>query len=341
MSFEKAQKLAEEIARRAEQSGKISIFSIANTANRNNAPLLFPAIRETATTIAGNVLVTSFEQIAEMAKRIDGIVKIILLDAEIKVAGLKGAQNEIEKLFQKSRVYTYKPNDMTVEAIDHFLSQTAAPLSKKRIGVIGAGNIGSKIALRLIERGAAVTLTKPDAVSLQKIVEGLNEIKPAFIETKICGTVDNKAASQNADILIGCTAGEGVIDKEMVLQMNAGGIILDVGNGTVFPEAIEVARSREIQLFCLFVKPAYDGTIQTLFETKKLIKKMGHRSLGDFCMISGGVMGKLGDIIVDDVSAPTRILAIANGSGDVLADSDDPRFLAHVKKVQDLMKETL
>ena len=334
MSMQKVKEIAQTVVDKAAKAKKISIFSIANTANKNNASLLFPAVRETSSTIAGNVLVASAAQAKEIVRILDGVVDVILLDVETKVPGLKNTYMEIAGSVQKSKLLTFKPNDITVDAVDAFLAQRVAPLYRKKVAIIGAGNIGSKIALRLVEREVNVVMTKPDADSLEKIAIGLNCIKPKHVTAEIQWTTDNVKASCDADVLIGCTAGLPVINEEMVMKMKAGGILLDVGNGTLFPGALEVARKRDIQVFCLFMRPAYEGAVQTIFATEHLMNKMGCRSLGNFSIISGGVMGALGDVIVDDVTAPQRILAIANGCGDVISNIDDPRFSQNIERVK-------
>lgn len=335
----RVKEIAEKVAREAKRSGKISIFSIANTANKNNAPLLFPAIRETDATIAGNVLVTSEEQIKQIIETVDGLVDVILMDAEAKTPGFKKAEKIFRERVKKSRLLTFKPNDLTVEALDALIAQRASPLGGKKAAVIGAGNIGSKIGLKLLERGVRVILTRRNLEKLQAIVAGLNAIKPEHLQMKVEGTTDNLEACRDADILVGATAGTAAVTEEMISAMHPSSLVVDAGNGTLFPEAIRAARERNISILCLFIKPGYDGTIQTVFETEKLIGNMERRSLGDFYMLSGGVLGERGDVIVDDVRQPKRILAIADGRGDVIPDIRDPLFRKHVEKVQAVIRE--
>lgn len=335
----RVKEIAEKVAQEAKRSGKISIFSIANTANKNNALLLFPAIRETDLTIAGNVLVTSGKQIKEVIAQVDGLVDVILMDAETKVPGFKNAEKIFREQVRKSRLLTFKPNDLTADALDALLAEIASPLACKKAAVIGAGNVGSKIALKLVERGVDVVLVRRNKKALQKITEGLNAIKPVYVEAKVKGTPHALEASRNVDILIGVTDGSAVITKEMVMAMKAPGFIIDVGNGTLFPEAVEEAEKRGIPVLCLFVKPAYDGTIKTIFETEALIQKIAKRSLDGFAILSGGMLGKKGDVIVDDAHHPKRILAIADGRGDVLSDIQDPSFRKNIKKVETLIGE--
>lgn len=335
----RVKEIAEKVAQEAKKSGKISIFSIANTANRNNAPLLFPAIRETDATIAGNVLVTSKEQIEQVLEIVDGLVDVILMDTEAKTAGFENGEKIFQKRVKKSRLLTFKPNDLTADALDALVAQIASPLSGKKAAVIGAGNVGSKIALKLVERGIDVVLTRRNKEALQKISDGINAIKPARELAKTSWTADNLEASRGVDLLIGVSNGVAVVTKEMVMAMQSSGTIIDVGNGALFPEAVQEANRRGIAVLCLFTKPAYEGAIKTIFETQKLIQRINRRSIGSFSILSGGVLGEKGDIIVDDVRNPKRILAIADGRGDVMPDIQDPSFRKNIEAVEAMIGE--
>ncbi|OGQ05089.1 MAG: hypothetical protein A2W61_03135 [Deltaproteobacteria bacterium RIFCSPLOWO2_01_44_7] len=335
----RVKEIVEKVAQEAKKSGKISIFSIANTANKNNPPLLFPAIRETDSTIAGNILVTSEEQIKQVIEIVDGLVDIILMDTERKTPAFQDVERIFREQVHKSRLLTFKPNDLTVEALDAFLVQIASPLSGKKVAVIGAGNIGSKIALKLVERNISVILTRRNKEVLQKIVTGINAIKPIAVQAKVECTTDGLEACRGANIIIGAANGVAVVTNEMVMVMNASGWIIDVGNGTLSPEAVQEADKRGISVLCLFVKPAYDGAIKTILETEQLIQKIARRSLGHFSILSGGVLGKKGDVIVDDAYCPRRILAIADGRGDVLPDIRDPSFRKNIEEVESIIQK--
>ena len=335
----RVKEIVEKVVQEAKRAGKISVFSIANTANKNNGPLLFPAIRETDSTIAGNVLVTSQEQIIQILEIIDGLVDVILMDAEAKTSGFENAEPLFYKRVKKSRLLTFKPNDLTAEALDALLAQIASPLSGKKGVIVGAGNVGSKIALKLVERGIDVVLVRRNKEALQTIAAGINAIKPVHVQAEVSWTTDPLKACLSADMVIGATDGTAAITKEMIAAMKTPGHVIDVGNGTLFPEAVKEATKRGIPVLCLFVKPAYDGTVKTLFETQKLIQKMERRSLGNFSILSGGILGERGDIIVDDVHHPKRILAIADGRGDVLPDIQDPSFRKNIETVEAMIQE--
>lgn len=334
----KLREIIETTVTRAKQEKRIAMFSIATTSNVNNEEILFPSLRETDKSICGNILVNSERYLEEIVREIDGIVDIILVDAETKVPNVVDLELKVRNLVKKSRIFTFRPNDLSVDAADALIAQLKSPLRNKKIAIIGGGNIGSKLALKVVERGANVYLVRRNKRKLEKIVEGLNAIRSDYLRSKVYYTTQNLKASENADVLIGTTPGIAVITTDMIRSMKAGGLIIDVGNGTIFPDAVEEAKRRNIKALCLFMKPGYDGALETIFQTEKLVQNQEGKNLGSFSIISGGVLGERGDIIVDYVDNPTRILSIADGKGNVIFDMNDREFQENVAIVKRLIQ---
>lgn len=336
--MEKLRKIIRETKEIADKKEKVAMFSIASTANVNNKEIEFPAIRETENTVCGNILVRSKKHLHEIIKEVDGLVEIILIDAETKIKSVRNLEGEANKLVEKSELLTFRPNDLTVNSADVLINQIKGTLKDKKIAIIGAGNIGSKLALKLVERNAAVYLTRRDKKKLKRIVQGLNTIKSEYVENKIHGAKSNFEASVDADVIIGTTPGTAAITEKMVKNMKANGLILDIGNGTIFPGAVEDAKKRGIKILCLLMKPGYNGEIKTILNTKDVIKKQKNRDLGEFSIISGGVFGKKGDVIVDDVDNPRQILSIADGKGNIIPYNEQIKFQKNIDKVKKIME---
>jgi hypothetical protein len=53
---------------------------------------------------------------------------------------------------------------------------------------------------------------------------------------------------------------------------------------------------------------------------KFVTEVIGKRNLDGFNIISGGVFGEKGDIVVDNIKKPSRIIGISNGRGGVQRD---------------------
>jgi len=325
--IEKAKIITQAVKDRAKAEGKISVFSIGNTTKKSNVTDLasfFPVVRVLDQAVWGNIVVYLQEDAVEIAKAIDGKVDIILADAEKKALKVPGVDlgniaSGVEQVVKKSKYFSFKANDLTVEATDVFIAQTFYRLAGRKAAIVGCGNIGSKLALKLVERGVDVVITRRDNAALVNITEALNIIKPKETVAKVTYTTDNLNASVGVDILVGFSPGVPVINVDMVKVMKKDGIIIDGGKGCVFPDAIDYAEKIGIRVYRMDVRAGFEGALTAILKTQQLIKSvMGRRKVNDIFFVAGGAIGHRGDIVVDDINNPTVIAGVANGHGDML-----------------------
>lgn len=310
-----AKKHALSVAKEAKEVNKFSIFTIGTTRNLQNKKLFSPPVRVVHQAICGNVIVTKIDEARKIAKAIDGIVDIILVDAEQKKVELKNLVYVVGNEVGKSKLLTFKVNDMTADAADAIISQMVNNLTDKKIAIIGAGNLGTKIALKMAERGAKIILMRRNKEALDVIVK---YIKLMNFGNEVIGTDDVKDVT-GADIIIGATAGEPAITPEMVDVMNKKGIIVDCGIGTICPDAIQRARKKGIDLFRLDMRAGFAGAVTVILETERFLKDvMGRKKRENVFMVAGGFIGDKGDIIVDNIRSPNRIIGKADGKGGVI-----------------------
>ena len=342
-----AESLAHELSANSKKHGDLSFFTISTTVkvNKERHPYLTP-LRKISKGFIGGSVVFSQTQAVILGARIDGIVDYILVDAEKKIGITIGSDNKTLKSFgfelipdkQKSRIplemgnlsgacisyikkskyQEFKPNDITVESVWHFLSGLFDSLSGKRIAIIGSGNIGFKLALKLVECGCHVELVRRDMMRGTLMANAINVTKP--ISTLAIAHYNNNAlqASLFCDALIGCTNGVPAINIDMIQSMSPKGIIIDVGKGSVFKEALAKAVQSKIKIIRCDIYSALDGFISTMYSNKIVMShKIGRREIEDgVFVVSGGYMGLLDDVVVDDYLKPSQIVGVANGIGD-------------------------
>ena len=346
------EKILEEVLAIAEGAGKLSGFCIGNTSKVDASGLYFSPIRNTPQLVAGSVIVYEAHHAAEIANIVDGKVEYLLVDAEKKVSPEpeyfgEGDRGNIERavrdVVKTSTVLTYKGNDLTVDSIDCVLTQLAKDVTGiggKKVAIIGAGNLGTKLALRLVERGADVVITRRNKQKLETIAEASNFIKPERTFGAVVATTDNEEAAKDADILVGMTTGIPVITSRMVDRVADAALIMDAGKGCLFPDAINRARERGLTdagKGCLFpdainrarergltvlrvdVRSGFDGHVAMLLRTEDLLRQtLGRRIVDGIPLVSGGLLAWEGEIVVDDVYSPGRIYGVANGQGDFI-----------------------
>ena len=147
----------------AKKKRKKIAFIIGNTIKIEKGNYYFTPPRITDKLVLFGIIVFKESIAIDACKYLDGKVDIIFADGEKKIFPKKsGAPGNIERRVRervkKSKVYIYKGNDLTVDSVDLIVSQyfnkDLRGVAGKKIGIIGAGNIGSKIGLFMTELGA-------------------------------------------------------------------------------------------------------------------------------------------------------------------------------------------
>lgn len=305
----------QQIKKQLSASDKERLICVSTTANLHNPKIFIGGIRETPTTIAGNIILRDLAIVDYVVEEFDGFVEYFLIDCEIK--------NEVTNLescilpkITKSKVFVYKPNDFAVESLDILIANIFVSLSKINVLVLGAGNLGSKISLKLCERGGDVMLLDRDQKKLVSIVSGLNNIKRSNTFIKEALLIEK--LSQDFDLIIGCTPGVPAITINLISLLKEGGVIIDAGNGTLTPEAIKLAAEKNIEIICLSSMPGYSGMIENWLLQRKFTQSKRFIKIGNHRIIIPGVFGNKGDVLVDSIEKPTKIIGMCDGLGDIL-----------------------
>jgi len=366
--LEKVNSLLDRVVNEAKEKNVPVYFSISTTKkNKRNRPYLTP-VRHVEHGILFGVVVYSQIQALIAGKAVDGKVEIILIDAEKKIdiqfkndnqvadhfgIDLSGENNfayvgvelgnlsaACKKYIQESRVVEYKPNDLTVEAVWHILIQKLPLLSGKKVAIIGCGNIGFKLALKLVESGTNVDFVRRDFQRGLLMANLINEIKPATTLAKAYYQKDSYKASLFADVIIGASSGNAVIDRPMVQAMKKGGFLIDVGKGSFEEDSISYAIENEISIYRCDVTSAIYGYLSAVRQAEFMMRnRMGRQEIAEGVFtVSGGFLGKKGDIIVDNFKNPSSIIGVADGRGDFVKDITE-KSLDNINKLKSIMEK--
>lgn len=330
-----------EVTHLARAEGKLSGFCIGNTRKVNETGLYFTPVRKTSHLISGSVIVYDVDQAVAVAYAVDGLVDYVLVDTEKKislelygVADVGNVERAVRETVKKSNVLTYKGNDVTVDAIENFIVQTLSinprGLSGKKAAIIGAGNLGSKLALKLVERGMDVALVRRDRTKLEVIVAALNFIKPAETIAAASAAPDALSASQGAHLLVGLTQGTPVITEGMVDALASGAVLLDGGKGCFQRDAIARAQALNISIYRADIRPGFEGHIAMMLETERLVKfGLGRAVFNGIPVVSGGLLARADEVVVDSIADPHTVFGCGNGLGDfarVLTDAQEKQL---------------
>ena len=332
---------------------KKTIFSISTTAKQEENSYMTP-IRDCDSFVLTGCIIFDQKILPTLLKKIDGEVDVILVDSEKKIP-MRIDNNFKDKpelyktvgyvetgsisricfeYIKKSKVFEFKPNDLTVNATWSFLSQRFRFLSGKKISILGAGNIGSKLALKLVECGAEVHLHRRDFYKGHHIVHGLNLIKPEGVIANIHFHQNIMQASFLSDILIGASNGHSVIDSDVVNSVKKSCLIVDLGKNNLTKKAIKIAAQHSVEIYRTDVTPAIESYVHEVLKMQDILENSYGKKELDFCnIISGGFFGGLGDVVVDRINNPKRIIGVAQGDGALkkILNTNDKNNLKKIK----------
>ena len=326
--IERLESIIAEVIRIGCVEGKLTGFCIGNTRKLNSSGLYFSPIRNTNRLVAGSVVVYDVNQAMEIARKVDGKVEYIFIDAEKKVSpDLYGIDNvgnierSVREVVKASRILTYKGNDLTVDSIEgmvvQMISDSLRGISGRKAAIIGAGNVGSKLALKLVERGLDVTLIRRDRKKLEAIVLALNIIKPKETIAQVRTAVDNLSAAQDVDLLIGLTPGVPVITRPMVDALATGAILIDGGKGCIELEAIMRAQEIGIPIYRTDIRPGFEGHVGLVLAVEKIIEDgLARANFDGVPVVSSGLLAYANEVVIDCISRPKAVFGIADGQGD-------------------------
>ncbi len=337
------------------------IFTIGNTAfnSSDNRPYITPLRKIRGGYVFGIVVYSQIQAII-FSNHIDGKVSYVFVDCEKKLLKTKNTDYSILKKFnldpsidnvlpgsiefgniskschnviKKTPIFSYKANDLIVESAWLFLIQHFKELSGKKIVVIGAGNIGSKLCLKLVESAASIdVITSSDKST---ILEALNQIKQESVILKINVSQDPEDSCKDADAILGCANSGQVISKEMVSAMNPRGIVMDIGKGNISHDAYKIISEKKIISWRADVTPLINSMVNTAKEMNLFYDNIfAIKNFKDFSVVSGGFVGSKYDVIVDNVNDIKNIYGICDGTGSLMTNYDT-KANKNLKEVKD------
>ncbi len=105
------------------------------------------------------------------------------------------------------------------------------------------------------------------------------------------------------------------------LELYRRALIVDAGKGCLFPEAVLRANERDLTLLRVDIRPGFEGQVAMLLEMERQLQaSTGRATLGGVNIVSGGLLGRTGEFVVDSVHEPTVIYGLADGCGDLVRD---------------------
>ena len=308
-------------------SNKKKVIFISNTAKNYNKKYYLTPIRETKKYIYFGAVISNEKVAKKICKFIDNKIDFILVDTEKKSKNRsKNKSINIERVVREnihsSLIFYYKANDLTVDAAENFLKsyfrEDIRNIGGKNILVVGLGNIGFKLSLKLVESGANVFAYSRNKKKLNDKINIINLVKPSGSKSK-CQFYNIKGNKfLKFDIIIGCGNSNSIIKKFENKNIKKDVLIIDIGKGLFSKSALKQLNKNKIIVYRLDVTSSYNMLLENLlslhYETVKKNYKI--KKIKNFIFVSQGILGNTGDIVVDNPDNPKKIYGVCDGYGD-------------------------
>ena len=321
MSYNKINEVLSFLKIQSKLKKKKSCFLFGTTKKKTNQNYYLTPYRESQKTIYAGAILYGNRVAKKLAKKIDGKIDYIFVDIEKKITNKKDTLTNIERVtkgtIKKSIIKNYKPNDITVDSIENFIQdyfrKNLRGVGGKKILILGSGNIGSKVAIRLLESGGNIFLFRRNKNKLKKISEVLNIIKPKQTKSKSNIISSNKLKFEDYDVIIGCSDNE--IKFKKIKRLFKKPLVIDVGKGVFTQQDLNQLNKRNVTIFRLDIENSLSSFIDTSVDTENFFESSYVKKMGKFKLIKKGILGNNGDIIVDDVIKPKRIIGVCGKDG--------------------------
>lgn len=304
--------------------GDVMVLSTARA--HGHGPRRLPDRTDRGRRVAA-IQVETDEQAQELLSALDSEDRRFYLDVERKQD--LNLMEVARQAVSSGTLHSIKPNDITVDALVALIEERFGPdLSGLRVQVNGPGNLGFKFALRLAETGCEVHLTGRNAAKVAALVEAINLVIPAHTPFSV-----SEGPGSDVHVLVSAVTAEHVVTPDWLDLLAPSALCVDVGINNLSPEFIEAASAAGHQCNRLDVRSAGDPL--PVLPNPFFKDIAGRRMLGEAGIVAGGLMGCVGELVVDQVRRPTQVIGIANGTGGLLPPEEwSHEMRSHVAEVE-------
>lgn len=315
--------LLREVRARAIKSGKFSALNIVTAEKASDEILVSGNIHSTQSHVVGSVSLTTDEQLNTALAQVDGKVDVLLLDVDRKPFGPSDAVAKATAALSKTALLTYLDSRVWVEAVeDQVVRLLHERLHDSRIVIAGNHPRSRFLALRFAERGTHVTVLQDPSSTGDVSLDPIRSLSLAGNELKMtCIAANDNAVSSllsQADVVVAWPSADPWFGKTFSGNLSPKAYLVDAGIGAILPDGIVEAQHRGCRLLRVNIWPALTGCLSAAHESLIATSDaLGWTALDGVPVVAGGAMGRSGDVIVDSVQHPTRVIGVCDGHGGV------------------------
>lgn len=325
-----------EIERLVGLTNKRSVLILIQHTKSDDIYPCIPAVRESISNVLGFVSLGDEKYLPYIVEKAIGIIDTVIIDVDPKRENSTSIRQMASSLAKQKgmSVSYYSDYASWVSSAVAFVSQIEQKDNKdvyefKHL-LVGCNVLATRMILELIGRGLDVYLLESEYPTLTfPIAGGEMTLSSSHIHL-----VDPKP-DDSFDTLLGCELQRNCQYLERLSEMRFS-YVYDVGIRNFTADFVERQRKNGADVYRLDDRAGISGIVINLMETGELIKlHLGKTKLGNISIVSGGYVGEVGDVVVDNYNDPRIIFGIAKGDGTFKSEltPDDESKIMKIEKL--------
>jgi 4-hydroxy 2-oxovalerate aldolase len=306
-SIEKLQYILKELKINASKFGKFSTLNIV-ISQKEDSLKVSGNIHSNETYVIGSITLPNIEYLKDVISFIESYVHIVLLDIDKQNFGFEQI-SKFKNFFVNTILLTYNDADIWVDSIKEQILRTYDEnIFNKNIAILGDDYKAILLCKHLESIGAKVQMLSNESENYN-----FEKIDSLVLWSQIRSLTQSEIAS-----------------------FKKGSLIIDAIIGSLSTNLISDLLEKNIKITRVNIWASLCGVLSSIhesFKTQKLI--FGRKNIDGVYVVSGGFIGNVGDVIVDNVNDITKIIGIADGNGGVRYnyESQDVTNIEFVKSI--------
>lgn len=296
----------EEIFSLSRKTGLNSVFSLSLSPTGKTS---FPFIRKGSAMIIGNCEAASIDEIVSFLQYLDGRVDWLLLDESCPAIRLSGLDKKVIKSF-----FAWYSEDRAL------LLSVLVLLSQKR------------------PQGKALILADPETVRLLTLFlarQGIVACAPESpqITAEFLKSVNSVVAFDRQYAA--------VLDERCLEYLGEKTALYATKPGAFADAFLQRAATCGLNVYRIDSRVGFAAELNMAVGTSRLIDSAGVTEIDSIPVVSGGMIGVKGSIIVDSRINPATVIGVADGTGGLLAPEEESLYRNEIEHVRVFILENL
>ncbi len=297
-----------------EKTNKRSVLIVQQDVSERSRYGGVTSIRESISNIICIISVIGTDYADKVISASNGIMDFVLIDSDT----IRHNSKEIKDSYTlavKSQSIPYAfysdVDNWATSSINFIKCIENNEIQDKRILILGNTPLAVRMIIYMVNQGISVNVLQLDYPTLDSPLNSETKLTIDSPHVTILGKQD--VVGSHFDLIIGCAHKENYQHLEALSDCDFSRAY-DIGIKN-FPKEF-IAEHSSADFFRSDDRAGIASLVINIMESEYLVShNLGRVKIGGLNVVSGGVVGHEGDVVVDNAFNPTTVLGIANGDG--------------------------